>query len=315
MGGVSEKSKRCFQLFRDVDCVISDIEKDRDLDDDLVYLYSDSELHEILKSLDLNRMKKHIINCMASLIEVTEKVTEMTTKNNLRQKKKTNVFIAEDKVFSAAVSMMSQILTGKGHSNINILEAFPDMESVGWHPLAWAVPVSYDSVEEEDIKCLYLADPLALDRPHLDLDFDFDNNPFLIGYSPAHILCRKADPSLSLIRFLVGHNSMAFLKSRSSVHEEAEEYEIYPLHLAAKHSQSIELLQILLQLDQSVTKKKSASYGKIPHTPLGILCGRGESPVVMDMILCLIKVDRSVEVIEDAISSCLTRGSKRVSST
>jgi hypothetical protein len=63
-----------------------------------------------------------------------------------------------------------------------------------------------------------------------------------------------------------------------------------------------------------VTTMKSASYYEIPHTPLGILCSRAKSPAVMDMILCLITVDRSVEVIEDAISTCLTCGSKRVCS-
>jgi ankyrin repeat protein len=101
---------------------------------------------------------------------------------------------------------------------------------------------------------------------------------------------------------------MAFNSICSSAHDDAEEYKIYPLHLAAKHSQSVELLQILLQLDKSVTKKKSASYDEIPHTPLGILCTEEESPVVRDMILCLIKVDSSVEVIEDAIRSCLIDG-------
>jgi hypothetical protein len=120
----------------------------------------------------------------------------------------------------------------------------------------------------------------------------------------------RVNPSLSLIKFLVEHNPMAFNSSCSSEHEldvEDGGFSMYPLHLAAENSQSIELLQILLQLDQSVTKKKAASYcDHIPHTPLGFLCFNKESPTTMDMILCLIKVDSSVEVIEDAIISCLS---------
>jgi hypothetical protein len=68
--------------------------------------------------------------------------------------------MTENKVFSAAVSMMSQMLVGKSYAHM--LEALPNMESVGWNPLAWAVSVG-DQVEEEDVKCLYLADPSALD--------------------------------------------------------------------------------------------------------------------------------------------------------
>jgi hypothetical protein len=69
MGIVSDKTKRCLQLFRDVDCVISDIKKDCNIDEDIDDIYYDSQSYEILKSLDLNHMKKHIINCVASLIE------------------------------------------------------------------------------------------------------------------------------------------------------------------------------------------------------------------------------------------------------
>jgi len=308
MDTISDKTKRCLQIFRDVDCIISDIEKDYSTDEDIEDIYYDSQSYEILKSLDLNHMKKHIINCVASLIEVTKKVAEMNAYYKKEFKLKTensDVIMTENKVFSAAVSIMSQILVGKNYAHM--LEALPNMENVGWNPLAWAVSVG-DKVEEDDIKCLYLADPLALDKPHLDVEYEYDKS--LIGYSPAHLLCMRVNPSLSLIKFLVGHNPMAFNSSCSSEHEldvEDGGYSMYPLHLAAENSQSIELLQILLQLDQSVTKKKAASYcDHIPHTPLGFLCFNKESPTTMDMILCLIKVDSSVEVIEDAIISCLS---------
>ncbi len=74
---ISDKTKRCFQIFRDNGSVINDVDKDYDLDEDIDDLRLASQSYEILESLDLDHMKRHIINCMASLIEVTEKVNEM----------------------------------------------------------------------------------------------------------------------------------------------------------------------------------------------------------------------------------------------
>jgi hypothetical protein len=169
--------------------------------------------------------------------------------------------------------------------------------------LAWAVAVddscSVCEVEEEDIKRLYLADPMTLGKHPFHIDDDTYND--VIAYSPAHMLCIRTNPSLSLIRFLVEHNPMAFNARCSS------DITIYPLHLAAEYSESIELLQILFQLDKSVAKIMAGSHyeDQTPHTPLGILCGRKESTARMDMIQCLIEVDSSVKVVEDAIYNCL----------
>jgi hypothetical protein len=70
--------QRSFQLFRDVDCVVSGGEKDHYLqkerdgqfDNDIDSLLDDfsQDFSLILDSLNLNEMKKHIINCIASLM-------------------------------------------------------------------------------------------------------------------------------------------------------------------------------------------------------------------------------------------------------
>jgi hypothetical protein len=245
-------------------------------------------------------MKKYIINCIASLIEVTDRVFEMNSEKKLREKNE--AIVTKNNVFSAAVTMMGQALKKNYSGHYDILEAFPDKNSVNWHPLAWAVALG-DTVKEEDVKCLYLGDPLALKRRYLDPDYEYFSS--IIGYSPAHILCMRTNPSLPLIRFFVEQDPVAFKLSCSSEHD-FRNYPFHPLHLVAEYSESTELLQILLQLDKSVIKIKAGGDCGVPHTPLGILCWRGESSVMTDMIACLVEVDSTVEVIEDAIYNCLS---------
>jgi ankyrin repeat protein len=286
-------------------------------DEDIESINTDCQFYEILKSLNLDEMKKHIINCIASLIHVTEKVKEMNENDKLNEKKKEiDVIISKNKVFSAAVAMIGQALVSRSFEISNILEAFPNNLDIDWNPLAWAVSLGLNEnneVKEEDIKRLYLADPFALKRHHHS---NIENDRHLTGYSPAHMLCMQTKPSLPLIKFLMGHNPMAFSERCSNKNQYLADFPIHTLHLAAKHSESVELLQILLQLDKSVTKMKAAFSYEVLHTPLEMLCERTESAVVMDMILCLIEVDSSVEVIEGAICSCLSSGSiEQMSST
>jgi hypothetical protein len=200
--------QRSFQLFRDVDCVVSNGERNHDLheerngqfDSDIIDSLLDDfsqDFSLILDCLNLNEMKKHIINCIASLIHITKKV-ELRSKLSKLKKRKENI---ENTVFVAAVTMAAQVLTnGNGKQTMSIDNyTFPDKTSIGWSPLAWAV---VSDLKEEDIKCIYLADPIALGRHHLDVEDLIDKD--FIGYSPAHMLCMQTNPSLSLIRFLVG---------------------------------------------------------------------------------------------------------------
>lgn len=73
------------------------------------------------------------------------------------------------------------------------------------------------------------------------------------------------NPPLSLIRFLSAHNDKEFCASCSYINlndvedddEDPLQYCTSTFHLAAEYSESVELLQILLQLDVSMTKKKA----------------------------------------------------------
>jgi hypothetical protein len=69
------------------------------------------------------------------------------------------------------------------------------------------------------------------------------------------------------------------------------------LHLVTQYSESLELLEEVLQIDQMVSETEDM----IEITPLGLLCSRPHFSTFDAMILCLIEVDSSVEVIFDGM--------------
>eukprot|EP00596_Hydrurales_sp_CCMP1899_P002978 CAMPEP_0119052964 /NCGR_PEP_ID=MMETSP1177-20130426/74095_1 /TAXON_ID=2985 /ORGANISM="Ochromonas sp, Strain CCMP1899" /LENGTH=94 /DNA_ID=CAMNT_0007032719 /DNA_START=779 /DNA_END=1059 /DNA_ORIENTATION=- len=66
------------------------------------------------------------------------------------------------------------------------------------------------------------------------------------------------------------------------------------LHLAAQYSESVELLQTLLQTDEGMA---DCDYDNQCVKPLGMLCIRSEFLTFHDMVACLITVNSTVEVI------------------
>lgn len=78
------------------------------------------------------------------------------------------------------------------------------------------------------------------------------------------------------------------------------------LHLVAQYSQSLELLQDILQIDDRMTQMvfETKDTGE-ETTPLGILSKRIPFPTFDSMVLCLIEADSSMEVIHDGIINCL----------
>jgi ankyrin repeat protein len=78
------------------------------------------------------------------------------------------------------------------------------------------------------------------------------------------------------------------------------------LHLVAQYSESLELLEDILQIDHKMTKMVfEFEDTEQETTPLGLLCSRPHFPTLDAMVLCLIEVDNSVEVIFDGMINCL----------
>jgi hypothetical protein len=78
------------------------------------------------------------------------------------------------------------------------------------------------------------------------------------------------------------------------------------LHLVAKYSESLELLQDILQIDHKMTKINSKAEGTFwKNTNLGLLCSQLSFSVLDEMVLGLIKAESDVEVISNGILNCL----------
>jgi hypothetical protein len=77
------------------------------------------------------------------------------------------------------------------------------------------------------------------------------------------------------------------------------------LHMVAQYCESLEVLQSVLQIDHSLTKKKgNGQYGQ-KFATLGSLCGRSVFSSFNKISLCLIEVDRTVSVIHDGVTQCM----------
>eukprot|EP00596_Hydrurales_sp_CCMP1899_P002044 CAMPEP_0119048860 /NCGR_PEP_ID=MMETSP1177-20130426/61454_1 /TAXON_ID=2985 /ORGANISM="Ochromonas sp, Strain CCMP1899" /LENGTH=484 /DNA_ID=CAMNT_0007025323 /DNA_START=386 /DNA_END=1840 /DNA_ORIENTATION=- len=163
-----------------------------------------------------------------------------------------------------------------------------------WLPLHFAIVLfAEEKISEEDVQTLYSIDPMAMHR--LSNNYQKGAVP---GCTPAHLLCMQKQPPMSLVRFFCLRNPKAFLL--------CDQYGRSVLHLIAIHSESLELLQSMLQIDHTMTKKKLADTpaGEV-NTALGLLCKRIEFPSFKERFNILIQVDCSVEVICDSILGCM----------
>jgi hypothetical protein len=148
-----------------------------------------------------------------------------------------------------------------------------------------------NKVGEEDIYEIHSADPLSIQR--------YNMREASFGYTPCHFLCMQRYPNILLVRYLSLRDLKAFSICRnefSCIHGITNN-----LELAAKYSENVELLKILLQIDQLMSRK----YG-FHQSSLGCLCERSASrfSTFDSMFECLIAANSSVDVVIDGLLSC-----------
>jgi hypothetical protein len=133
-----------------------------------------------------------------------------------------------------------------------------------------------------------------------DEEEEANNRNALTGCTPAHLLCKQNPPTMSLVHFFSLRDPKAFLL--------CDQQGRCALHLVAIFSESLELLQSMLQIDHTMTNRRITSapvHGV--RTALGLLYKRLEFPRLKEMITSLIEVDSSVAVIYDGIIGCILR--------
>ena len=138
----------------------------------------------------------------------------------------------------------------------------------------------------------------------------------LPGLTPAHFLCmqQKTDSVMALIRHYAIFNSTAFTMCASYPRNESVETDcLSALHtVCSVHCPSVELLQLLIQLDPSQATKIASRFG---FTPLALLCHnairfRQEGTKYSDAVQCLLTVGSSAEYIGQALCGLINGASR-----
>jgi hypothetical protein len=267
--------------------------------------------------VDEDKIMAHILDCLALLTEQRKRQGGILTNDVDAQ-------ISRYKVFMAALSVVGEPLLGidkkeqpTSTSNAaadQLLQAFPvprylelvNCNRDGWLPLHWAVVLAssdqYD-VTEADVKTLYALDPSAMQTKHLN-GSGWDWYGF-VSFTPAHLLCMSpvTPCSMQLVRLISVCSPMAFTPDAT----------FSALHAACHYgTPTVELLQHLLQLDSSQAKVKGwfTVDDEPKRYPLGQLCFNlvkraDELPNAEDLVKCLLEVDKSEELVGDAVCACL----------
>jgi hypothetical protein len=139
-----------------------------------------------------------------------------------------------------------------------------------------------------------------MDEEEEEKEEEEEEDDTLTGCTPAHILCMQKQPKISVVRYFCVRDPKAFAlcdqKGRCA------------LHLVAQYSESVELLQYILQMDSKMAIKHFDESGTGEETtPLGLLCRRLEFPFPTfdKMVSSLIEVDSTVEVINNGMLDIL----------
>jgi hypothetical protein len=156
-------------------------------------------------------------------------------------------------------------------------------------------------ISDEDVMKLSSTNPLLMHRfseKNGEEDESDDESMYgeeeesaATGCTPIHLLCMEKSPNMSLVRYFCCCDPQAFLLCDQS--------DRCTLHLVAQYSESVELIQTVLQIDSTMTKKLSKDV-----TPLGLLSRRYHLST-SQMVSCLIEVDSSVKVVYNGAVECI----------
>jgi ankyrin repeat protein len=275
MNANEKRIKASFQLFDRLKCCLAD-------------LNGDFDIVTALALMDEDKMRYFILNCLAALLVVQiERSKHNSSETNKHE-------LVKRKIFAGAISMMMSTECVNNQDQNSIISAFPDDSKMtderSWLPMHYAVALTVENkISEEDVLILHAVNPLAMHS------FSGIGNK---GYTPIHLLCMQKRPSVSLVRKMCIRDPQAFVLCDHSGKS--------ALHMVAQYSESLEVLQSILQIDHSLTSKMvDGPYGEIKTTPLGLLCGRSEFPSFQDMVSCLIDIDSTVKVIYDGVDQCI----------
>jgi hypothetical protein len=282
--------------------------------------YSDAKVDNFVEAFtmaDEDEIMTHMMDCVALLAAMQSKMQQEVIPVNSMDAR-----MSRNKVFMAALSVVGgsslkidkkeQQMQTKNAAIDQLLLAFPVPDQTypvgngrkGWLPLHWAVALMASdecNVTEADVKTLYELDPMAIQATHVDNDY---YEEVYKGLTPVHLLCMSpATPCIMQLVRLISVCSPTAFKPKST---------FSALHAACHYgTPTVELLEYILQLDSSQAKVPFYIDGEnFEHCPLGQLCSNlmkraDELPNAVDLVNCLLEVDKSKDVVGDAVFGCL----------
>jgi hypothetical protein len=194
--------KAAYELFDELKCCSNGSRRNGDFTSDAA-----------LASLDVEKLKCHIINCLAALNVVEIETRKFKAPANEKHE------LVKRKVFEGACSTIINAKLDANQSIVkkSVLSAFPDKSKMtsgqSWLPLHFAFMLSAEGkISEEDVQTLHSIDPIAMHLLNDNKNYDGTYSPSSqLGCTPAHLLCMQKQPTMSLVRFFCLCNPQAFL--------------------------------------------------------------------------------------------------------
>jgi hypothetical protein len=185
---------------------------------------------------------------------------------------------------------------------ISLLVPFPDKEIMtdgrNWLPLHFALALG-DNIKEDDARLLYSRNPLSMQAYHLV------RSKQGVGFLPGYFLCMQIKPNLFLVRFLSLRDSKTFTMRVCG--GRAYLGGMNSLQLAAEHSESVDLIMNLMQIDHMMLKEGVQNHSNTLEgsvSAFGFLCRRSHFISFNEMYECLLAADNSIGVVDDGLVSC-----------
>lgn len=213
-------------------------------------------------TLDIDKMMLHAMDCLGALQCVMGRYDT-----------------SKAKVFWKAIDTIAEIgmdsLTGhmdKRHPGASqLIRAFPNdakaTDGRGWLPMHWAAVC--DDIDHEDVRNIAKADPLSTVKGY--------NQP--ISANPGHLIAAVRRPDMKVVKTLYDfYPRMAYTRDNDGD---------LPLHYAARCTESIEMIQYLLQANPSGTKVK----GESDLVPLQCAIYNQHPPSQFEIVKKLLKAD------------------------
>jgi hypothetical protein len=218
-----------------------------------------------LALVDRDKMRRHIINCLTAL-----HLVETQIRGSDETVDDENYELVKGKVFNASISMINDDKFDSDEATVStILSSFP-------FPDEGNVSDERSWLPQHFALALGVRNKISEDDIRIMLSVD----PL-----PTQRLSKRE-------------------REAADVYTKCDKSGRCALHLVAQYSESLELLEDILQIDHKMTKvvlyiEVTGAY----YTPLGLLCSRPHFPTIYAMVLYLIEVDSSVDGIFDGMNN------------